>query len=430
MPAGSVQLIVLGVVLLGGAAGGPLAFAAGGLPAFLAVYLVQLGAWIWAARVVWRSGARASVALILGFALAMRVAVMTAPPFLSSDVYRYIWDGKLVLYGINPFSFVPAAPELAHLRDASIYPRVNRPGSTHTIYPPLAQAAFAAAYSTGGDSVAGMRGVLLLGELVTALALLVLLRRWGLNPARVLLYAWCPLPLWEIGSSAHVDGLAVTAITLALLADARGQRFGSGLALAAGALTKLYPAALLPLFWPRGRARMLLTCVLASVLAFVPLLSVGRGIVGYLPWYLAEEGYGSGERFLFYRLLARLWPSAPPAGYYVLAAAAGAWVAGQATRRSAAAPRKLSVAAADVAGCLLLLATPHYPWYMLWLLPLLCVSPSAPWLYLVAAAPALYLGGLDAEVGERSLLAGTLVYGGTAVLVAWRALFGDRAQPG
>ena len=61
--------------------------------------------------------------------------------FLSSDLFRYIWDGRVQLAGINPYLYVPAEPALAHLRDtAIIYRLVNRATYAHTIYPPMARA--------------------------------------------------------------------------------------------------------------------------------------------------------------------------------------------------------------------------------------------------------------------------------------------------
>jgi hypothetical protein len=421
----TVVLVALGAVLIAGALAGPRAFARGGVLAFFGVYAAQLLAWGVAACLVWRQASRAALAIIAVVALAARLAVMLAPPFLSSDVYRYVWDGKLVAHGINPFRFIPAAPELAHLRDLEIYPSINRPDSTHTIYPPLAQAAFALAYVVGGDRVAGMRVVLLAAEIVTALALVAVLRAYSLNPARLILYAWCPLVLWEVSSSAHIDGLAVTGTALALAAYARGSARAAvltGLSLAAAALTKLYPAVLLPVFFRRGRVRMVAVFMVASGLAFVPLLSVRSGIVGYLPWYLSEEGYGIGDRYIFYRLICAVWPPAPVGAYIALAVCVGAVVAWRAMARRSDGAVALGRSGAALIGSFLLLTSPHYPWYALWLVPFLCLAPVLPWLYLVAASGALYLGGVSHEIPERSLIVGLGLYGGAAVLAAWDAL--------
>ena len=76
----------------------------------------------------------------------MRLLTLTAPPFLSTDMYRYVWDGRVQLAGINPYRYLPAA-------DAARVPARRRrsirtstaPTMRHTIYPPAAQMIFALA---------------------------------------------------------------------------------------------------------------------------------------------------------------------------------------------------------------------------------------------------------------------------------------------
>ena len=74
----------------------------------------------------------------------MRLMVMLSPPFLSSDLYRYVWDGRVQAAGINPYLYIPADPALAGLRDTAIFPHINRADYAPTIYPPVAQAIFLA----------------------------------------------------------------------------------------------------------------------------------------------------------------------------------------------------------------------------------------------------------------------------------------------
>ena len=76
--------------------------------------------------------------LYLAVAVALRALLLTAPPILSSDIYRYIWDGRVQAAGINPDRYVPADRPTS-IRDAGIYPQINRASYAHTIYPPVAQ---------------------------------------------------------------------------------------------------------------------------------------------------------------------------------------------------------------------------------------------------------------------------------------------------
>src|SRR5271154_6597017 len=80
--------------------------------------------------------------IVLLVAFAARLIAVIAPPFLSTDVYRYVWDGLVQGAGINPFRYIPADSHLAFLRDANIYPNINRRDYAHTIYPPGSQVIF------------------------------------------------------------------------------------------------------------------------------------------------------------------------------------------------------------------------------------------------------------------------------------------------
>src|SRR5262245_15380792 len=82
-----------------------------------------------------------ALASILLVALAMRLLLLPGTP-VSTDVFRYVWDGRVQAAGINPYLYVPADAALASLRDQAIYPYLNRADYAPTIYPPTAQIVF------------------------------------------------------------------------------------------------------------------------------------------------------------------------------------------------------------------------------------------------------------------------------------------------
>ena len=45
--------------------------------------------------------------LLAGIGIACRVIFMPAIPNLSQDFYRFIWDGQLMVQGVNPYLFTP-----------------------------------------------------------------------------------------------------------------------------------------------------------------------------------------------------------------------------------------------------------------------------------------------------------------------------------
>jgi hypothetical protein len=183
-----------------------------------AVYLAAV--WL-----VWNAGSSRRVVLgIAAIAMLMRIPVVIAPPALSTDVYRYVWDGRVIGAGINPYRYVPNDPHLAALRDPDIFPNINRADTAVTIYPPLAEAIFLAVTRIS-ESVTAMKAAMVGFEIITFVLLIDLLAREGLLSGRVAVYAWHPLPLWEFAGSGHIDA-AMIALALAALCAGGAARGG------------------------------------------------------------------------------------------------------------------------------------------------------------------------------------------------------------
>src|SRR5262249_55974172 len=49
----------------------------------------------------------------LGLAALWRVPLLVSPPLLSTDVYRYVWDGRLQHLGYHAYTVIPADPAVA-----------------------------------------------------------------------------------------------------------------------------------------------------------------------------------------------------------------------------------------------------------------------------------------------------------------------------
>jgi hypothetical protein len=112
-----------------------------------------------------RAGARSGLAAVLLGAAAFRLALVSLPPQpLSNDLYRYLWDGRVAAAGISPYAHPPDAPALAALRDEAVYPNLRRRPAV-TIYPPGAQALFAAAWAARLRTVAGWKLVVVAADL-------------------------------------------------------------------------------------------------------------------------------------------------------------------------------------------------------------------------------------------------------------------------
>jgi hypothetical protein len=365
---------------------------------------------------------------VLGFALALRIAALIPEPLLSDDIYRYIWDGRVQGAGINPYRYVPGDEALASLRDDAIYPNINRSSYARTIYPPAAQMIFFA-ITRLSERVTAMKLAMLAFDAVTIMLLVGLLRRSGSPTDQVLIYAWHPLTVWEIAGSGHVDAAMVALLTLALWARQRRLPALTGLALAGGTLVKLFPLLLSPALYRRWDWRMPVAFIVAVAAAYLPYLSVGWKVFGFLPNYWTEERLVSGSGFFAMNLAAFIsgrsdLPSLPylAAGLAILATLALVVL----FRRQATGAGYIGASLA-LAAVFCLVATPHYPWYFLWLLPMLCLVPYWPLLLLTSGSFLLYLTLTDRspamELAVNSLLYGTFLVATLVTLCArrWRS---------
>jgi alpha-1,6-mannosyltransferase len=120
-------LLLLALLLLTGEAFGLAAQFAHDLAGFIVAALLQGAVWAVAALAVVRgAGERPALTVILATAILLRVGALTAPVYLSDDIFRYIWDGRVQAAGINPYRYIPTDTHLAPLRDEAIFPNINR----------------------------------------------------------------------------------------------------------------------------------------------------------------------------------------------------------------------------------------------------------------------------------------------------------------
>ncbi|MDP3849641.1 MAG: hypothetical protein Q8Q59_03995 [Luteolibacter sp.] len=207
-----------------------------------------------------------SPALLLGTALAIRIAFLVMPT--GYDVYRYVWEGRILLEGFNPYVHPPDDPLLTPFRD-EIWKSVGHPGAT-AIYPPLTQWVFAAMASFG----LGPFGFKVLFTLADMALCGLLCRRFGAKPA--LIYAWNPLAAVSFAGGGHYDSLFMLAMVLAWLSFKPEESFYVKSALWIGASIALkWMAAPLGLWlvihqWKtQGFKRAFLTGILVALPAFI-----------------------------------------------------------------------------------------------------------------------------------------------------------------
>jgi alpha-1,6-mannosyltransferase len=360
---------------------------------------------------------RLTLPIILIVAIAARITPLLAEPYLSSDIYRYVWDGIVQHAHISPYRYVPGDPALAFLRapHQQMFDHINRRFYARTIYPPIAQAFFYLVTAIS-PTILAMKTAMVLCEAVIVAALLKILQHLNLRREQILLCAWCPLLIWEIAGAGHLDSAAMACIALALLCRLRRQPVLTGLFLGLAVMLKFYPIVLTPaLMIPRNQLEIdkkwaflnpslwnwrFPAAMLAVVaLGYAAYSSAGLLVFGYLNGYAHEEGMTTGTRYFLLDLVRHIpgLENLPTAAFFILCilifAAIKLWAL-----RSAAKQGTVTILAANqgeeaafltpafaFAAALMLLFSPHYPWYIAWLVPFFTLLPILPILtYLMA----------------------------------------------
>ena len=356
---------------------------------------------------------RTAIYGVLTVAAVLRISLLAAPPFMSSDIYRYVWDGRVQAAGINPYAYIAADPHLATLRDTPVYANINRVNYAHTIYPPMAQVIFAAVGRIG-QTVLAMKIAMVALEACGILAMLGLLRSAGLPASRVLIYAWNPLAAWAVAGDGHIDAAAIGLLGLAMWAVARQRQGIAGALLGGAILTKFLPIVVAPALWRRFGWKMPAASIAVIAILYAAYSSVGWRVLGFLPGYTSEEGLVQGSGFWLVAALSHLtplphWVTPLYLGVALAVLAAIAFII--AFRLPPPDEVALGSRVALLAAATMAVMTPHYPWYFAWLaLPCcLCCWPSVIWL---SVAPIL----LYSDPWHDEILLPTLVYMPAAAL--------------
>jgi alpha-1,6-mannosyltransferase len=330
------------------------------------------------------------IVIIIFFAIFFRaVLVPTDPTVLSTDMYRYIWDGRVQQNDINPYLYPPSSEKLRSLRDDEIYPHINRKESP-TIYPAGAQLFFRISHILVGDRIYGFKGLMVFFDVMTLLVLLALLRAYGFEETRLFIYAWNPLVIFEIGYSGHLEGLTVLLMVLAFYLNAKNRKTPAVIALAFSSATKLYPALILPALLNRGeRIKGVIVFAVSFLLLYLPYLTAGNKIGGFLPIYFKNpyESFNLGLKYLIMGLVPGLDYFFLSKFFMLFLMAAGFYFFFKEKQK------EQSIRCAYFLAGLLLILMPAalHPWYVIMLIPFLAFFPSIAWLIFTCTVALSYI---------------------------------------
>ena len=349
-----------------------------------------------------------AVALIL--AVVARVPLLTADIGDQSDIYRYLWDARVVRAGLNPYAVTPQSAAVAWLHTADTRRMNNQ--DVPSPYPPAAQLFFAVV-ALFVDSAPGVRWVLAVCDVGVMAALAVWLRSTRRSPAWVLAYAWHPLVIIETAREGHLDVAGVLIVLIAAIAAARAAMGTATVLLAVATAFKLWPVVLAPLLWARGRGRHAAVATLVLAGFYLPFVWDGSPPLGSVVDVVRRFRFNSPV-FDLLEQVAPAWPLT------ALAVGAGLVTACLQRHRSLGDPGAWAWPLAVT----LLLSPMVYPWYLVWLVPFLgtrATLPLAVWSLSICSTYVVWAAARGGAAWRVPGWALVLEYGAFAVAAVWTA---------
>lgn len=221
----------------------------------------------------------------IAIGLIFRAILLFSIPVLSDDFYRFIWDGRVLMNGLNPFGSIPTETVDPKFIDpgSRLLPLLNSP-EYYTIYPPILQFIFGLSAAIAPNNILGsvivMKASILIAEAGTLYILPKLLEKLKLDKSLVALYALCPLAIVEFMGNIHFEAFMIVFLVLALLYLANNKWFISALFFGFAVGAKLLPLMFLPFFIRRLGLKN--SIIYGTVV-------IGLNLLLFLPFY--EQGF-------------------------------------------------------------------------------------------------------------------------------------------
>jgi alpha-1,6-mannosyltransferase len=244
---------------------------------------------------------------LIALSVVIRFLLIPVQPVGSDDWFRYVWDGKVLNAGINPYRYSPVSPALSQLHSNALPSKINF-SDMRTLYPPLAEILFYFAYKIGGESFLGIKVLLFVFDLTTIYGISLILRTLKSNSRDILFYALCPLPIFQFFIDAHVDGFGITLFVFSIFFYIVGKKNLSYFLIGLSASVKLLSLILVPIFFFNektvlDRVRLLIIPFGVLILSYLPFVFTGNPFQSLMTF--AENWTFNGIVFDFLNMFIR-----------------------------------------------------------------------------------------------------------------------------
>lgn len=195
---------------------------------------------------------------LAAIAIVFRLVFLFSTPNLSQDFYRFIWDGRMLLNGFNPYLSLPETfiqQNIQPIADAKeLYTGMGSLNGSHfTNYPPLNQLCFFIAALFASKSIFGsvivLRTLIILADLGILYFGKKLLQNLNLPIKNIFWYVLNPFIIIEMTGNLHFESVMLFFLVWALYKLQQQKWIFAAILIACSVSVKLIPLLFLPLFF-------------------------------------------------------------------------------------------------------------------------------------------------------------------------------------
>ena len=199
-----------------------------------------------------------NIKLLTWVAFGFRAIFILTIPNLSQDFYRFIWDGRMILEGINPYLFTVesfiSTGNFPVAQAQELYNGMGTLNASHfTNYPPINQLCFVIAGLFSGKSILGsavvMRLLIIAADFGTLYFGKRLLEKLKLPAHHIFWYILNPFIIIELTGNLHFEGVMIFFLVWSLYLLHSGKWQWAAVVFAISVSVKLIPLIFLPLFY-------------------------------------------------------------------------------------------------------------------------------------------------------------------------------------
>ncbi|MBX2958917.1 MAG: hypothetical protein KF732_03075 [Flavobacteriales bacterium] len=217
---------------------------------------------------------------LLWFSMLFRLSFLAAIPVVSTDYIRYLWDGKLLLNGINPYlhspsDFFSTSPQW-FVGSFSVLQTDNTP----TFIAPLLHVfTIPAAFFNEIHPILGLaflRIPIIIADFVIIKLLIRILNHLKLSYSGLLIYALNPLVIIGLTANVNLFGMMLCLLLISIFLFINHKWLGGAVLFGLSSAISLFPLVLFPVLLKKLKT--------AKFIVFTVILAIILGL-GWLPFF-------------------------------------------------------------------------------------------------------------------------------------------------